>query len=207
MRTSLNENERVLLIARQHWLVLAGPALLALAGIVTAILWRHTLNWIGAGIALLLVIHFLWRLLVRKYNLWVITNQRIIDEYGVLSANAKESPLDKINNVSYHQSLWGRLFGYGDISIQTAAEMGGTLYTNLAHPKLVKETITTARGKFSRSFFDEEGQAFANAVNMKENKTAQPDFEKELEALYHLKTQGILTEEEYNLRKQKLMGT
>jgi uncharacterized membrane protein YdbT with pleckstrin-like domain len=203
MRTSLNEKEKVLLVVHQHWLVLAGPALIALVGIATSIIWFRILKWIGLGVALLLILHFVWRVFERKYNLWAITDQRIIDEFGVLTANSKESPLDKINNVSYHQSLWGRIFGYGDVSIQTAAEMGATVYDNLAHPKLVKATISTARGKFSKSFFREEGEAFADAVNEKEN--AGGDFAKEMTALYQLKMQGIITEEEYNAKKQKLM--
>ena len=91
------------------------------------------------------------------------------------------------------------------MSIQTAAEMGDTVYNNLASPKLVKGTISAARGLFTKSFFHEEGEAFADAVNEKENAGTQADFAKELEELYKLKTQGILTEEEYNMRKQKLM--
>lgn len=71
---------------------------------------------------------------------------------------------------------------------------------------MVKDTISAARDKFTKSFFREEGEAFADAVNKKESAETQPDFSKELEALYNLKTQGILTEEEYNAKKRKLMG-
>lgn len=230
MRTQLNKDEKTLLIVHQHWLVLLRPVLSALIGIAVSIFWfrafsspvgitpidhitgalndltgHYYLRWLGVVFFLWSVLLFVWRILVRKYNLWVITDQRIIDEFGVLTTNSKESPLDKINNVSYHQSLWGRLFGYGDVSIQTAAEMGDTVYINLAHPKLVKDTISSARGNFSKNFFREEGKAFADAVNQKENTNAQQDFAKKLEELYQLKTQGILTEEEYNARKQKLM--
>lgn len=207
MRTSLNQNEKVLLIVRQHWMVLAGPAVVTLAALVASIIWFHPLGWIGVGVALLLTFHFLWRILLRKYNLWAITNQRIIDEYGVLTSNSKESPLDKINNVSYHQSMFGRILGYGNLSIQTAAEMGDTIYDSLAHPKLVKNTISSARSTFAKSFFQEEGQAFADAVNKKGAAGAQPDFAKEMEELYQLKVQGILSEEEYNTKKQRLIGS
>lgn len=230
MRSSLNENEKVLLTVHQHWMVLLRPAVSVLVwaavsgiwfhlcsrpvgssvinnmtGISPSPTWYHILRWAGIVVALLLMLRFIWLVLVRKYNLWVITDQRIIDEFGVLTTNSKESPLNKINNVSYHQSLWGRIFGYGDVSIQTAAEMGATVYNNLAHPKLVKDTISAARGKFTKSFFREEGEAFADAVNEKEKASTQPDFAKEMEALYKLKTQGILNEDEYNAKKKKLM--
>ena len=130
MRTTLNKDEKTLLIVHQHWLVLLRPALSTLIGVVFSILWfwvfsgpvgiaqidhltgmahaatgHHYLLWLGVVCFLWCVFRFIWRILVRKYNLWVITNQRIIDEFGVLTTNSKESPLDKINNVSYHQSL------------------------------------------------------------------------------------------------------
>ena len=43
----------------------------------------------------------------------------------ILRGHAKESPLDKINNIEYSQiSFWGRIFGFSNLDIQTAAEMG-----------------------------------------------------------------------------------
>ena len=34
-----------------------------------------------------------------------VTNLRIIDEFGVLTLNSKESPLNKINNVIYNLTV------------------------------------------------------------------------------------------------------
>jgi uncharacterized membrane protein YdbT with pleckstrin-like domain len=63
---------------------------------------------------------------------------------------SKESPLDKINNVEYEQSFWGRIFGFGDVDIQTAAEMGETTYELIHHPKLLKDTITNAQEEYKK---------------------------------------------------------
>ncbi len=67
---------------------------------------------------------------------------RIIDEHGVFSSNSKETPLDKINNVSFSQSLLGRIFNYGHVQIQSAAESGSTVHEMIERPKLLKDTIT-----------------------------------------------------------------
>ncbi|MBK6848167.1 MAG: PH domain-containing protein [Proteobacteria bacterium] len=103
---------------------------------------------VGGWSALLLVLPlrwFGWHLLARRYDVWVVTDRRVIDEAGVLSVSAMESPLSKINNVSYQQGLLGRLLGYGDVQIQTAAEMGATTYAQVAGPRRLKDTITRAQ--------------------------------------------------------------
>lgn len=85
----------------------------------------------------------------RKHNIWVITNHRVVDEWGVLTHNAKESPLDRIHNVSYSQTIMGRIFDYGTVEMQTAAEVGITTYKYVSKPKLLKELIMRARERSS----------------------------------------------------------
>ena len=76
---------------------------------------------------------------------------RVVDESGYFSRHSKESPLDKINNVEYDQSIWGRIFGFGDVDIQTAAELGETTYELIHHPKLLKDTITHAQEEYKKA--------------------------------------------------------
>lgn len=210
MRTTLRHDEKILLTVREHWLVLLPPAIVAgiVMGIaVTASVYYPKYWWIATLIALLFVFNFIWKLLQRKTNIWVVTNLRVIDEYGVLSSHSVESPLDKINNVAYDQSLWGRLFGYGDVTLQTAAEMGATTYRFLADPKRLQTTVVNAQGDFRSDLIRQKSQSLADAIHGEKPAKAAADFETEMERLYKLKTQGILTEQEYNLRKQKLMDS
>ena len=85
-------------------------------------------------------------------NIWGVTNLRVIDENGVFTITAKESPLDKINNVSYQQSVMGRIFNYGDVQIQTAAELGETIYPLVHQPRKLKDAITTAQEDYKQNF-------------------------------------------------------
>ena len=50
-----------------------------------------------------------------------LTNKRIIGKTGVLSTDALNAPLDKIQNVGVNQTLFGRMFNYGTVTINTAA--------------------------------------------------------------------------------------
>ena len=50
-----------------------------------------------------------------------ITNKRIVGKVGVLNTSALDAPLNKIQNVSVNQPFFGKIFNYGDITIQTAS--------------------------------------------------------------------------------------
>jgi uncharacterized membrane protein YdbT with pleckstrin-like domain len=156
MRTRLRSGETLLLQTRIHWLTMVVPTLITLLplALFTAaffIPWGQTdpqvqkiVRLALGGLALVTLIWFLIREFGRRCNLWAVTNLRVIDEDGIFSHSSKESPLEKINNTSYHQSLLGRIFNYGDIEIQTAAEEGATIYHMIHAPRLLKDTIATA---------------------------------------------------------------
>jgi hypothetical protein len=75
---------------------------------------------------------------------------RVIDEWGVFSHNVKESPLDKINNVSHRQSIIGQILNFGNVEIQTAAEQGATVLEFVSSPKKLHEAIVSAQQEFTR---------------------------------------------------------
>ncbi len=157
MRTRLKENEKEIFVTRQHWYYLVTPFLLSvLILIVDIFLYLNT----GFGFALSFIIfcavliYLVFKVFERKNNIWVVTNLRLIDEEGVFTVKVKESPIDKINNVSYVQSLMGRMLNFGDVEIQTAAEQGATIYNGLNFPRELSESITTAQEDYKHSLFN-----------------------------------------------------
>ncbi len=84
---------------------------------------------------------FLYRYLDRRVNIWAVTNLRLVDEWGILAHKSKENPLDKINDIGVEQTILGRLFGYGSISVQTAAKAGETIIEFVERPEELKQTI------------------------------------------------------------------
>ncbi len=129
MRTELKKGEQQILVLNKHWFVLLKPALLLGLFLILIVKFYSAgseirgIESISLFITLVVVLYFVYKIFARKFDIWVVTNLRVIDEYGIFSHNAKESPLDKINNISYRQSLFGRIFNYGDVQIQTAAGM------------------------------------------------------------------------------------
>lgn len=207
MRTALKKDEKILITIRQHWIKMALPVLV---WVVVAIL----AFWIfkpGTAFIIILVaaLYPLIEYINWKFNLWSVTNLRVVDESGFISRFSKESPLDKINNVEYHQSVWGRILGFGDVDIQTAAEMGETTYNLIHHPKLLKDTITHAQEEYKKTAISSQAHQLAQAiakVTPAQTGTSQQPIADELQKLFELLQKGAITQEEYVAMKSKLMG-
>ncbi|HEX9902538.1 MAG TPA: PH domain-containing protein [Acidobacteriota bacterium] len=160
MRTQLRPNEQKLLETRTHWMTVTKPFLLLLLAAALFILCQFFIHiqgdlggivrWASALFLAGAALYFLYREIYRRRDIWVVTNLRIIDEKGIFTLFSKESPLEKINNLSYRQSLLGRMLNYGQVEIQTAAEDGATIYRMVTGPRLLKDTVAQCREKFDR---------------------------------------------------------
>lgn len=102
--------------------------------------------WIGILLGIPFVISALW-LLVRSIKLkstkYVITNQRVMSISGVISKNIRDIPLSKIQSVSYHQGILGRIFNIGSVVIESAGlDPNAQELLNLIHnPKAVYKQL------------------------------------------------------------------
>lgn len=167
MRTTLKANEKIIFKTQHHWVVLIQPFVISLIiyGFIILLyaLVKDMTIWIPI-LGLSSFLYFGFKYLERQYDIWVVTNLRIIDEQGLFSITAKESPLEKINNVTYHQSLTGRMFKFGDIEIQTAAEMGATTYYKIARPNQLKDAITTAQEEYKQNSMLNQAQKLAESM-------------------------------------------
>lgn len=206
MRTQLKKDEQLLLIIRKHWIQLVPSFFAWLVLAVALIVWLH--NTVAFIIVLASAVYPMVEYINWKYNLWAVTNMRVVDESGFFTRYSKESPLDKINNVEYDQPLMGRIFGYGNVDIQTAAEMGETKYQLIHHPKLLKDTITHAQEEYKKIQISNQATQLAEAI-AKTNLNTAPSKQMiadELHKLFELLQKGALTAEEYNAQKNKLLG-
>lgn len=202
MRTELKKEEKVILITRPHWFTILFPMILGIAGMAGGIVLSvFGLVLAGIPVALVLMVYSGYRILERQKNIWAVTNMRVIDEEGVFSSDTKESPLDKINNVSYSQSFWGKIFGFGKVDIQTAAEIGETTYNNVESPGKLKDAITTMQEEYKKIQMKRQAKEFADAIGSSNDN----DIGTEIEKLNQLKEKGVISEEEFQAGKKKLL--
>jgi uncharacterized membrane protein YdbT with pleckstrin-like domain len=142
MRTTLRENEQMVMVTLRHPVTVIWLYAATIAFIVLWIIFRK--DWPGrilpfvSALLLLICIIKTWS---RKRDIWVVTDQRVIDEQGVFAIRSMECPLDKITNVTISQSVPGRLLGYGQIRIQTAGKAGITEEAKVMHPKELRSAI------------------------------------------------------------------
>jgi uncharacterized membrane protein YdbT with pleckstrin-like domain len=206
MRTELKKGEELLLVIRHHWIQLVVPFLLWIVVGVLAAIYFNT----SAALIIILIVALcpLYYFMDWYHNIWAVTNLRVIDEKGFISRNAKESPLEKINNIEYRQSFIGRIMGYGDVDIQTAAEMGETSYKLIHHPRLLKDTITRAREETKSRDIAAHAQQLAQAIAASQAGMASSPamIADELNKLFELKQKGAITEQEYEHQKRRLMN-
>jgi hypothetical protein len=150
----LGENEHILFLTRQHWLVLFGEILsemviaAVLGGLVTLI-WMFWLPdpLVPFGYLLLLLpaVSLLRDLLIWKNRQYVVTNWRVIQIAGVFNKEVSDSSLEKVNDVKLEQSFLGRLLGYGSIEILTASELGVSKFNKVGRPIRLKTAMLNAK--------------------------------------------------------------
>ena len=113
-----------------------GDTLATILGLVTAILFF-------GGIAVAV-----WTALRYINQEYVLTNRRVIQVEGVLNRNSTDSSLEKINDAVLTQSVFGRMFDYGDLTVLTASEAGIDKMHMLRKPIAFKKAMLDAKHEF-----------------------------------------------------------
>ena len=164
----LQGGESVLLYCRRHWLfvvvqlvknVLAGllpiVALLVLANLSFGLDGRK-----GQVVGLICLAWFLLWVVrtyfaVYRYNndIWVITNQRVVDSVKNhwFHHRMATADLDAVQDISINKSgLFGTTFNYGDLVLETAGERETFVLGGIPNPTTVLASIDKARDSAKR---------------------------------------------------------
>ena len=149
----LGQNERIVLATRQHWFVLFSNILLEILLVVLLVVGVSAAAVVnplaGFGFILVLVplIGMLRDILIWRNREYIVTSRRVIQISGVFSKDVVDSSLEKVNDVKMSQSMFGRLFDYGDVEILTASEMGINLFKRIGDPVKFKTAMLNAKEK------------------------------------------------------------
>jgi hypothetical protein len=77
------------------------------------------------------------------FNHFVVTDRRVIEKTGILSARTRSMALAQIESKDVEQSAWGRLFGFGDLLLHGSGGQEVRI-RNLADPNRVARAIGRA---------------------------------------------------------------
>ena len=199
LESLMGENERILMETHQHWFVLFNKIFLEIILIVliiaASLLAAAYYPIAVAGLALVLVplAGMLKDIMVWRNKAYLVTNRRVIQIAGVLNKDVVDSSLEKVNDVKMSQSFFGRLFGYGDVEILTASELGVNLFHQIADPVEFKTEMLNAKERLGL----EEISVAAHAIE---------DIPTMLEKLDVLRRRGVLSEAEFQQKKAELLA-
>jgi hypothetical protein len=161
----LQEGERVLQLCRRHWLYLwpniafklllafLPPAAIAILlsvldayeGTAARVFWVASAVYFAYWFVRLFLIWYRYH-----HDVWVITNQRLIDAYKAHPFNLRLSTADLVNVQDMTVSRSGVLqtmLDYGDIICQTAAEHQELRLTGIPHPREVQALVDRERDR------------------------------------------------------------
>jgi hypothetical protein len=238
----LSTGERVMHREKQHWFVViwgSRYAILAMIVAVVLLIFRGSLSGPSqdvlnyAGIALFVggVALLIWVVLRYINQEYILTNRRVIAVEGVLNKRVTDSSLEKINDAMLTQSIFGRIFGFGDLEVLTASEAGISLFRMLINPMGFKRAMLDAKHEYER---DLAGPGFAGSPPLRADPLPPPiaprglvtddtvstaipapppaeplsrdEVTRTLNSLADLRDRGAISADEFERKKADLLG-
>ena len=190
---NLAPGEKVVVEVRPHWWYLAGPVVVlaaVIAGAVAALV-RHVPSWADWIILGVLALAALW--LVGRYLRWVttrlvVTTNRIVDRRGILGRTAREIPLAAVAYIGYHQSIFERVIGAGDVLIESAGRDGREVFPDLPRPAAIQNQIYDCMQRYRAGY---------------QGSTAS--IPEQIDQLDQLRRRGVISEAEFRAKKADLL--
>ncbi len=107
--------------------------------------------WVGAwaalivlGIAIVGIVVFIRAWVIMSSTRFAVTDQRVVLKRGWLNVDTAELAVESIESVHLSQSLWGRIFGYGNVVV-TGTGDARIVFPPMAHPVEFRRAIEAGR--------------------------------------------------------------
>lgn len=199
----LNAGEQVVLDLRPHWWYFArqGAALVVaiLIAVISLVFLPAPVMLAAAVLLAGTLIWFGWHYLQWTNINFVVTTDRLIDRQGVFNRTGIEIPLERVNTVLFHQTLFERIIGSGDLVIESAAEQGAQPVPNIRKPLQVQNEIYRQMEANENRKFDRLGGGGGAPM------PPQQSIPEQIAKLAELHRQGVLTDAEFQQKKQQLL--
>jgi uncharacterized membrane protein YdbT with pleckstrin-like domain len=198
----MGNNERIIFLTRQHWLVLLWTALqdivLIFIFFVAAALLSNPLPII---LVVFPIVHFVFRYLNWHNEQFIITNRRVMEVRGVINKRVSDSSLEKVNDVVLEQSILGRFLNYGMVEIITGSDIGVNIFRYMAQPVRFKTEMLNQKEGLTKldSFGTEAGRVLS------EEPPTKGDIPELIAELDELRRRGIITDQEFAEKKADLL--
>jgi membrane protein YdbS with pleckstrin-like domain len=215
--------EELVMDLRPHPVALVLPALAAIGSLAVGIFLMARINgtldsfvtWASlVAIAVIWVVYPLRRLIAWLTSHFVITSDRVIHRSGWFAKQSLEIPLEQINDIKFTQGVFERLVKAGDIQIRSASNDGPTTFEDVRDPESVQKAIYNQSEQNNQRMYSGRGTPGSASVasptppapGQPSRAPRAPSTTTELERLADLRAKGVLTEEEFQAQKAKILG-
>ena len=197
----LQEDEELILDLKPHWWYLAPAG----AGLVAAIVLGVASLGVDpspirmlAGALVLAALVWFGVLYVRWATTnFVVTSERVVFRQGLLARRGTQMPLEKINTVDFHQTLWGRIVGAGDLIIESGSEAGVETFSDVRKPEAVQQEINRQMDRHEKGRWPNQVLAPSAPPSL--------SIPEQLEKLAELRDRGVVTPAEFEAKKAQLL--
>ena len=198
---NLASGETVLYRARYHWVFYRFSVIVMVLAAILAVFalrtrgeqaWNEVGWWlmlVAAAFAAIALASFAMLRFRANLDEFVVTNRRVIRKVGVFAREIQQAPIEKIQDITIEQGVFGRMLGYGTVIVETASEKGMIVFPAVAGPE-----------GFRNHIWGQPPRADAPAP------AAAPATQARLEELESLKQRGLLSPEEYSAKRQEILS-
>ena len=161
----LEEDERVIDEVRKHWVVSLpwiGVMALSIPAFFLMIVARGFF-WVPLLVGFYLLGLGFWKAHVAHMDRFVITNMRVFRIHGVFNTHLATMPMTRILDISLEQSMLGKIFDYGHLVFESAAQAQGLRDIRyVAHPAerdLTIQRVIQRSGLRKKMVMEDEDEA------------------------------------------------
>jgi uncharacterized membrane protein YdbT with pleckstrin-like domain len=197
----LSEGEEIVREFRPHWRMLVIPlvwTLLLAAAVVLTWIFPPEQGWFDWGVTGIVAVAWLvlglYPLISWYFTLYVLTNERLIARSGVLARHGLEIPLEQINDITFTQTILERILRSGDLLIESAGTQGQSRFSNIPEPEEFHSLLYRVR--------EDRTMALEGVKPVPQGN----DSVSRLERLAQLQRDGMISREEYEEQKKKILG-
>ena len=129
-------------------------------------------HWMELVVAILVFVFFFWLifpiiLLFSAVTLLIstelaVTTHRVIGKQGLVRRAAIDLMLDKVQNATIDQGIFGRMFNYGTVRVTTAGDVVN--FGGIVQPAVFKTAVTNQMEAYSQTKMQQQAEAIAKSL-------------------------------------------
>ena len=211
----LMPGEKMILYSNPHWWyfwkeVAASFGLLGLLLLMVVFgdgVINDTIKFISGVVFVVIIVATIYAFIGWKTTRFAITDQRVAYQSGIIQRRGVSIPLNRVNNVNFTQSFIARALNNGIVTIESAGETGDSVFENIPDPEKVRTLIFQQVEADEQADSDRNAAALAKAMqqHIAPPPTAGTSAQERLKALDDLRTQGLVNDVEYELKRKQIL--